>query len=76
MMMKDAGRGCRGVLLAVSLMFGCTSSAWAQDPIHKMGRGIVNALTGWIELPKHVHLGSREDNPVTGLFPDSFTGLR
>ena len=22
--------------------------AWAQDPIHKMGRGLVNVLTGWI----------------------------
>ena len=41
--------------------------AWAQDPIHKAGRGIVNLLTGWIELPKQVHLGSQEDNPVTGL---------
>ena len=42
-------------------------SAWAQDPIHKMGRGLVNVLTGWIELPKQVHLGSQEDNPVIGL---------
>ena len=41
--------------------------AWAQDPIHKMGRGLVNVLTGWIELPKQVHLGSQEDNPVVGL---------
>jgi putative exosortase-associated protein (TIGR04073 family) len=41
--------------------------AWAQDPIHKMGRGVVNVLTGWIELPKQVHLGSQEANPVAGL---------
>jgi putative exosortase-associated protein (TIGR04073 family) len=41
--------------------------AWAQDPIHKMGRGVVNVLTGWIELPKQIQLGSQEDNPVVGL---------
>ena len=40
--------------------------AWAQDPIHKMGRGVVNVLTGWIELPKQIHLGSQAENPVTG----------
>ena len=42
-------------------------TAWAQDPIHKMGRGVVNILTGWIEIPKQIHLGSQEENPVTGL---------
>ena len=41
--------------------------AWAQDPIHKIGRGLVNVLTGWIELPKQIHLGSQEDHPVTGV---------
>ena len=40
---------------------------WAQDPIHKMGRGVVNILTSWIELPKQFHLGTQEDNPVTGV---------
>jgi putative exosortase-associated protein (TIGR04073 family) len=45
----------------------CAPLAWAQDPIHKMGRGLVNLLTGWIELPKQIHLGSRDDNPVVGL---------
>jgi putative exosortase-associated protein (TIGR04073 family) len=38
-----------------------------RDPIHKLGRGVVNVLTGWIEVPKQIHLGSQEDNPVTGI---------
>ena len=46
---------------------GLPASAMAQDPIHKAGRGVVNVLTGWIELPKQIHLGSQEDNPVSGL---------
>ena len=42
-------------------------SVWAQDPIHKAGRGIVNVLTGWIEVPKQLHLGSQEEHPLTGV---------
>ena len=41
--------------------------AWAQDPIHKVGRGLVNVLTGWIELPKQVALGKQEENPLVGM---------
>ena len=54
-------------LVAMSLGLSASSLAWAQDPIHKMGRGVVNVLTGWLELPKQIHLGSREENPVLGL---------
>ncbi|MBI4343861.1 MAG: exosortase system-associated protein, TIGR04073 family [Candidatus Omnitrophica bacterium] len=43
------------------------ASAWAQDPIHKAGRGLVNVLTGWLELPKQVALGKQEENPLTGM---------
>ena len=59
------------VLAGVSLW--CVP-AWAQDPIHKMGRGVVNVLTGWIELPKQIHLGSQEDNPVIGVGSGLFKG--
>lgn len=62
--------GKRMVIASIVAVAGIGSwqipSAWAQDPIHKMGRGVVNVLTGWLELPKQVHLGSQEDNPVTG----------
>ena len=53
--------------LAAGAAICMAPAAWAQDPIHKMGRGMVNVLTGWIELPKQIHLGSQEENPVTGL---------
>lgn len=62
-MRKRAG-AIAGLLLAT---FGCCHTLWAQDPIHKMGRGVVNVLTGWIEIPKHIHQGAQEDNPVVGL---------
>ena len=53
--------------VAAGLIVGISSRAWAQDPIHKMGRGVVNVLTGWIEIPKQIHLGSQEENPVVGI---------
>ena len=58
-----------GLVLAVAgaIIVASSSVAWAQDPIHKMGRGIVNVLTGWIEVPKQLHLGSQESNPITGI---------
>ena len=56
-----------GVLVVTLGVMLCSPAAWAQDPIHKMGRGVVNLLTGWIELPKQIHLGTQEDNPVSGL---------
>ena len=62
--MRARTLGVIAVTLGVMLY---SPAAWAQDPIHKMGRGVVNLLTGWIELPKQIHLGTQEDNPVSGL---------
>jgi putative exosortase-associated protein (TIGR04073 family) len=56
-----------GVLVAAACLVGRAPVAQAQDPIHKIGRGVVNVLTGWIELPKQMHLGSQQENPVTGV---------
>jgi len=58
----------RKVLLGVmvGMLVGTVPKAWAQDPIHKAGRGVVNVVTGWIEVPKNLHLGLQEDNPVLG----------
>lgn len=54
------------LLIGLSLLTG-TPKVFAQDPIHKLGRGVTNVLTGWIELPKQVHLGKQESNPLEGM---------
>ena len=54
-------------IVVVAFWLGTGASAWAQDPIHKIGRGLVNVLTGWIEIPKQIHLGKQEDNPLVGI---------
>ena len=33
---------------------------------HKLGRGTVNLLTGWIEIPKNIAKRWREYDPFTG----------
>ncbi len=61
---------CKIIAILGSLAVVCsagTGTVWAQDPIHKASRGVVNLLTGWIELPRQVDLGRQEDNPVTGI---------
>ena len=54
------------VIVAAGVL-GISPAVWAQDPIHKMGRGMVNVLTGWLELPKYLQLGTQASNPMTGL---------
>lgn len=59
----------RGVVAAVAAGFTLMASAtacYAQDPFTKLGRGIANTLTGWVELPKNVYSTSKEENPFTG----------
>ena len=48
------------------LVIGIAQTAWAQDPIHKAGRGLANVLGCWIELPKQFHAGLSETSPVLG----------
>jgi len=57
-----------GVVLVLSIVgFSVASTnAFAQDPIHKAGRGLGNLVTCWIEVPKNLHLGTQEDNPLLG----------
>ena len=40
---------------------------FAQDPFSKLGRGVANTLTGWVELPKNIYNVSVEDNAFTGM---------
>ena len=56
-----------GRTLIIAAIFLGASPVWAQDPIHKLGRGASNVVTCWIEIPKNFHLGMQEINPVTGM---------
>lgn len=49
------------------LMMASLHQAHAQDPFTKLGRGVANVLTGWVEITKEIYKTSVEENPFTGL---------
>ena len=49
------------------MVLAVATVSYAQDPAKKLGRGLANILTGWIELPKNIYDTSVEDNPLAGL---------
>lgn len=51
----------------IALMLSVTTVCFAQDPFTKLGRGVANVLTGWVELPKNIYNTSVEENAFAGL---------
>ena len=43
------------------------TACFAQDPFTKLGRGVANTLTGWVELPKNIYNTSVQANAFAGL---------
>ena len=60
------------VLMVVSFI---SADAYAGNPIQKIGRGIANVATGWIEIPKEMVNVTEQENDMKGLFVAPFTGL-
>lgn len=55
------------LLLVVIFVLGMATHSYAQDPAKKLGRGLANILTGWVELPKNIYETSVEENVLAGL---------
>ena len=55
------------VLIGVLIILNMASPSFAQNPSKKLGRGLVNILTGWVELPKNIYETSAESNPFAGI---------
>ena len=49
--------------------------AYADNPIEKLGRGIANLLTGWIEIPKEMIALKESEGDISGLLVGPFSGL-
>jgi putative exosortase-associated protein (TIGR04073 family) len=52
-------------MVAVMLLFAAV--CFANDAFTKLGRGVANTLTGWVELPKNIYTTSVEDNAWAGM---------
>ena len=65
-MKRALAKGSVAVAVFALLVTGATV-CFAQDPFTKLGRGIANTLTGWVELPKNIYKTSVEDNALAGV---------
>jgi len=54
-------------LLVGLLVLSMAATCYADNALHKLGRGIVNAGSGWLEVPKTMYEESKESNPLIGL---------
>lgn len=63
-------------LFIVGLM-ALSVSAYAEEnnALAKLGRGLTNAVTGVVEVPKQIYLVSMEKEPVTGITYGTAKGL-
>ena len=62
------------VLVVVGLL-AVSAPSYAQSALNKLGRGIVNTFTGWLEVPKGVVDESKANNVFTGLTVGTIKGL-
>ncbi|MDD5072887.1 MAG: exosortase system-associated protein, TIGR04073 family [Candidatus Omnitrophica bacterium] len=62
------------VLVVIGLL-SVSSPSYAQGALNKLGRGIVNTLTGWLEIPKGIVDESKANNVFTGLTVGTIKGL-
>ncbi len=51
-----------GLALAAVFLVGISGPVFAHDAGQKLGRGLANVATGWVEIPKQVGLQGRETN--------------
>ncbi len=66
-MKKAAAKFIVSLFLPVVGLLAWTAVSYADEPFTKLGRGVANTLTGWIELPKTIYAKSVEDNAFTGM---------
>ena len=63
-------KGKKKVVIAIMagvLIVGFAAVASADNCFNKLGRGVVNTATGWLEYPNQIVEVSKEYNPFAGL---------
>ena len=67
----------KSVALLIGIgIFLISMSGYAEDnALTKLGRGLANDLSFWIEVPKQIYLVSKEYDPFTGIVFGSLKGV-
>lgn len=63
------------VMALVVVLMSVSTPSYAQTALKKLGRGVVNTFTGWLEIPKGVVDESKANNVFTGLTVGLVKGL-
>jgi len=63
------------VCIAIVTILSIATASYAQDPAKKLGRGVANILTGWLEIPKNIYNTSIEANPMVGITVGTAKGI-
>lgn len=53
--------------VAPSLSFAGEGGDFVNNAGHKLGRGVANVATGWVELPKTIHAEASAHDAFTGI---------
>ena len=53
--------------IVVIFVLALATACFASDPFTKLGRGVANTLTGWVELPKNIYKTSVDENAFAGM---------
>lgn len=62
-------------LLILVIIVGFGSFAYAENALIKLGRGLVNTATGWLEVPKKIYGTSKDENVFVGITVGTAKGL-
>lgn len=65
-MKKTSVKGLSAGIAAIFLL-SIATACFASDPFTKLGRGVANTLTGWVELPKNIYKTSVDENAFAGM---------
>ena len=60
----------KGIIILVAVMFILnlwSINCYSQNPVRKLGRGVANIITGWVEIPKNVYDTTQDENIFMGL---------
>jgi putative exosortase-associated protein (TIGR04073 family) len=68
------------ICLAVSTAFAGSGEVYRQQTdsskmMHKLGRGVVNVFTCWVEVPRNIAIEWEKTDPATGLVLGTVKGF-
>jgi len=63
------------ILLSTMMFLSLNQAAYAGNAARKLGRGVANIITGWLEIPAEVGRKTQKDGDLAGVLVAPFTGI-